>query len=260
MAIYGKIDAATFSNNVAVTNGDATVTKNAADTVVVGDILELGGVAYIVREVTSTTAIELHKAYAGSTDAALAGAVRRTAPKAVAEYVVKGGDTVSYDLVFVDDTEQAVAANKSRGIWGPGWWLYNTYTTAAGDTRHKAECIAFVHATAAAAGDDADDTIVADVLETITIDTQPTDQSTVSGAATFTVVASVDQSGTITYQWQKKPAGTTRYADVSGATSASLALTGQTADEDGDKYRVKINTSKGAEEVVSDAVTLTFDT
>ena len=260
MAIYGKIDAATFSNNVAVTNGDATVTKNAADTVVVGDILELGGVAYIVREVTSTTAIELHKAYAGSTDAALAGAVRRTAPKAVAEYVVKGGDTVSYDLVFVDDTEVDVASNKSRGISGPGWWLYNTYTTAAGDTRHKAECLAFVHATAAAAGDDADDTIVADVLETITIGTQPTDQSTVSGAATFTVAATVDQSGTITYQWQKKPAGTSRYADVSGATSASLALTGQTADEDGDKYRVKINSSKGAEEVISDAVTLTFDT
>ena len=112
MAIFGKIDAATFSNNVAVTNGDATVTKNAADTVVVGDIIELSSVPYIVREVTSTTAIELHKAYAGSTDAALSGAVRRTAPKAVAEFVVKGGDSRSRDLVFVDDTEQAIAANK----------------------------------------------------------------------------------------------------------------------------------------------------
>ena len=258
MAIFGKIDAATFSNNVAVTNGDATVTKNAADTVVVGDIIELSSVPYIVREVTSTTAIELHKAYAGSTDAALAGAVRRTAPKAVAEFVVKGGDSRSRDLVFVDDTEQAIAANKARGIWGPGWWLYETYQTAAGDTRHKAECIAFVHATAAAAGDDADDTVVADVLETITIGTQPADATTSSGAATFTVAATVDQSGTITYQWQKKAAGSTRYANVSGATSASLALTGQTAAADGDKYRVKINTSKGAEEVVSDAATLTF--
>ena len=57
MAIFGKIDAATFSNNVAVTNGDATVTKNAADTVVVGDILELGGVAYIVKQVTSTLSL-----------------------------------------------------------------------------------------------------------------------------------------------------------------------------------------------------------
>tara|TARA_B100000902_G_scaffold169025_1_gene163595 strand:- start:241 stop:414 length:174 start_codon:yes stop_codon:yes gene_type:complete len=55
MAIFGKIDAATFGNNVAVTNGDATVTKNAADTVVVGDIIELSSVPYIVREVTSTT-------------------------------------------------------------------------------------------------------------------------------------------------------------------------------------------------------------
>ena len=258
MAIFGKIDAATFSNNVAVTNGDATVTKNAADTVVVGDIIELSSVPYIVREVTSTTAIELHKAYAGSTDAALSGAVRRTAPKAVAEFVVKGGDSRSRDLVFVDDTEQAIAANKARGIWGPGWWLYESYQTAAGDPRHKAECIAFVHATAAAAGDDADDTVVADVLETITIGTQPADATTSSGAATFTVAATVDQSGTITYQWQKKASGSTRYANVSGANSASLALTGQTAAEDGDKYRVKINTSKGAEEVVSDAATLTF--
>ena len=260
MAIFGKIDAATFANNVAVTNGDATVTKNAADTVVAGDILELGGVAYIVKSVTSTTEIELHKVYAGSTNAALAGAVRRTAPKAVAEFVVKGGDSRSRDLVFVDSTEVDVASNKSRGISGPGWWLYETYTTAAGDTRHKAECLAFVHATAAAAGDDADDTIVADVLEVITIGTQPTDQTTVSGAATFSVSATVDQSGTIAYQWQKKPAGSTRYANVSGATSASLALTGQTASEDGDKYRVKITSSKGAEEVVSDAATLTFGT
>tara|TARA_B100001939_G_scaffold179034_1_gene154363 strand:+ start:8053 stop:8835 length:783 start_codon:yes stop_codon:yes gene_type:complete len=260
MAIFGKIDAATFSNNVAVTNGDATVTKNAADTVVVGDIIELSSVPYIVKEVTSTTSIELHKAYAGSTAAALSGAVRRTAPKAVAEFVVKGGDSRSRELVFVDDTEQAVAANKARGIWGPGWWLYETYQTAAGDTRHKAECIAFVHATAAAAGDDADDTVVADVLETITIGTQPADATTSSGAATFTVAATVDQSGTITYQWQKKAAGSSRYANVSGATSASLALTGQTAAADGDKYRVKINTSKGAEEVVSDAATLTFGT
>ena len=78
MAIFGKIDAATFSNNVAVTNGDATVTKNAADTVAQGDILELGGVAYVVAQVTSTTSIELHKVYAGSTNAALSGAVRRT--------------------------------------------------------------------------------------------------------------------------------------------------------------------------------------
>ena len=259
MAIFGKIDAATFSNNVAVTNGDATVTKNAADTVVVGDVLELGGVAYIVKQVNSTTSIELHKNYAGSTAAALSGAVRRTPPKAVAEYVIKGGDSNSdYQLVFVDTTEDGIASNKSRGIDGPGWWLYRTYTTAAGDTRHKAEKLAALRVAVGTSGDVADETVAADVLETITIGTQPANATTSSGAATFTVAATVDQSGTITYQWQKKAAGSTRYANVSGATSASLALTGQTAAADGDKYRVKINTSKGAEEVISDAATLTF--
>ena len=67
MAVHGKIDAAAFSNTIGVVNGDATVTKNAGDTVVVGDVLNISSVNYIVKQVTSTTAIELHKAYAGST-------------------------------------------------------------------------------------------------------------------------------------------------------------------------------------------------
>ena len=259
MAILGKIDAATFSNNVAVTNGDATVTKNAADTVVVGDVLELGNVAYIVKQVNSTTSIELHKAYAGSTNSGLSGAVRRTPPKAVAEYVVKGGDSITdYQLIFVDTTEDGIASNKSRGIDGPGWWLYRTYNTAGGTTRHKAEKLAALRVAAGTSGDDADDTVAADVLETITIGTQPANQNTSSGAATFTVAATVDQSCTITYQWQKRTSSGGRFSNVSGATSASLALTGQTAANTGNQYRVKVNSSKGAAEVVSSIATLTF--
>ena len=262
MSIYGKLDAEAFGNTIAVTNGDATVTKNANDDVVVGDVLDILGVAYIVKTVTSTTSIELHTTYAGTTNAAVAAAsvLRRTPPRAVAEFVIKGGDSNSYELIFVDDTEADIASNKSRGIWGPGWWQYRTHVDADGNTRHKAECLAFVHATAAAAGDDSDDTIAADVLEVITIGTQPVDKTTVSGAATFSVVATVDQSGTITYQWQKRLSSTGRFSNVSGATSASLALTGQTASETGNQYRVKINSSKGAVEKVSDIVTLTFGT
>jgi hypothetical protein len=273
MAIYGKIDAATFANNVAVTNGDATVTKNAADTVAQGDILELGGVAYVVAQVTSTTAIELHKAYAGSTNAALSGAVRRTAPKAVAEFVVKGGDSRTRDLVFVDTTEMSLNENASRGITGPGWWLYESYTTAAGDTRHKAECIAFVHATAAAAGDDSDDTIVADVASAVTISAQPAASTSASGAGTFTLTTTTTGTpGTLTYQWQRQKAGQSRWANVSASldtgityadfTTATLAYSGLAADTlDGYKYRVKITSTGGTEEVISDgAATLTFGT
>ena len=271
MSILGTIDASTFSNNVGVTNGDATVTKNAADSVDVGDILVLNSVNYIVREVTSTTAIELHTTYAGSTNAALSGAVRRTAPKAVADFVVKGGDSNSYELIFVDTTEQAIASNKSRGITGPGWWQYLTYQTHNGDVRHKAECLAPVKATAGNAGDFTDDTVAADVLETITIGTQPSNSTSSSGAGTFAVAATVDQSGTITYKWQRQTANATvRWVDVAADTdtgityanftTATLAYSGLASDAlDGYKYRCVVNTSKGAAEVITDgSATLTF--
>ena len=274
MAVFGTIDAATFGNNVAVTNGDATVTKNAADSVNVGDILVLNSVNYLVREVTSTTAIELHKAYAGSTNGTLAGAVRRTAPKAVAEYVVKGGDSVSYDLVFVDTTEQSIASNKTRGITGPGWWQYQTYVTHNGDTRHKAEYIAPAKAAAGSSGDFTDDTVVADVLETITVGTQPANSTSSSGAGTFVAAVTVDQSGTITYKWQRQTANaTTRWVDIVGGaggldtgityadfTTATLAYSGLASDAlDGYKYRCVINTSKGAAtKRTNGAATVTF--
>ena len=180
MAVFGKLDAKAMGTDVTVTNGDATVgtagdfTSAADNLVKVGDILELSGVAYIVKEVTSATAIELHTTYAGSTGTVTAAnAIRRTAPKAVAEYVIKGGDSASYELLFVDLTEAALDENKSRGITGPGWWQYRTFTAANGDTRHKAECLAVVSNTAVLAGDDTDDAYVADVASAVVIDVQP---------------------------------------------------------------------------------------
>ena len=114
MSVVGKIDAAAFSNTISVTNGDATVTKNAADSVVVGDVLSISSVNYIVKQVTSTTAIELHKVYAGSTaTVAAASVIKRTPPKAVAEFVILGGDSNSYELIFVDTTEDGIASNKT---------------------------------------------------------------------------------------------------------------------------------------------------
>tara|TARA_A100001035_G_scaffold142486_1_gene112019 strand:- start:2802 stop:3647 length:846 start_codon:yes stop_codon:yes gene_type:complete len=279
MAIYGTLDAKAMGTAVVATNGDATVTTagdftDASDNLVkVGDILELSGVAYIVREVTSATALELHTTYAGSTATIAAGsAVRRTAPKAVAEFVVKGGDTRSRDLVFVDTTEQALDENKSRGITGPGWWLYETYVTHNGDTRHKAECLAFVHATAAAAGDDADDTIVADAASAVTISSQPAASTSSSGAGTFAVSTSTSGTpGTLTYQWQRQTANaTTRWVNISASldtgvtyadfTTATLAYSSLGDNSlDGYKYRVKITSTGGTEEIISDgAATLTF--
>tara|TARA_B100000287_G_scaffold70664_1_gene62125 strand:+ start:6795 stop:7619 length:825 start_codon:yes stop_codon:yes gene_type:complete len=272
MAVHGKIDAAAFSNNISVTNGDATVTKNAGDTVVVGDVLEISSVNYIVKQVTSTTAIELHKNYAGSTaTVSAASVIRRTPPKAVAEYVIKGGDSNSYSLVFVDTTEDSIASNKTRGISGPGWWLYRTYTSHNGDEKHKAECLVPLKVAVGTAGDQADETVVADVLETITVGTQPANSTSSSGAGTFVAAFSVDQSGTKVYKWQRQTASaTTRwvdikadldagitYADFTTATLAYSSLGGTTLN--GYKYRCVLNTSKGAEtKYTNGAATLTF--
>jgi len=169
---------------------------------------------------------------------------------------------VEYDaanVVFVDKEEALVSANKTRGITGAGWWLLKEYVDVDGTTRHKNECIVAMTVPTATSGDAADDATVADVLSTITVSAQPTDQDTVGGAATFTVTATVDNAGTVLYQWQRKAADGSRWTNVSAATTASLALTGQTADEDGDMYRVKLTSDNGAAEVISDAVTLTFD-
>ena len=273
MAIYGKIDAAAFTQNIGVTNGDATVSKNAADSVVPGDVLEISSVAYIVKQVTSTTAIELHKNYAGSTaTVSAANVIKRTPPKAVAEYVIKGGDSISnYQLVFVDTTEDGIASNKTRGIDGPGWWLYRTYQTHNGTERHKAEKLASLRVAAGTSGDAADETVVADVLETITVGTQPANSTSSSGAGTFVAAATVDQSGTITYKWQRQTAtATTRWVDVSASldtgityanfTTATLAYSGLASDAlDGYKYRCVINTSKGAiTKYTNGAATITF--
>ena len=171
-----------------------------------------------------------------------------------------GAGSATETIVFVDETEAGLSENKERGITAPGWWAYRTYTDGAGNTRHKAEHLMVLSNADLNANETlADDTIAADVASAISIDTQPTGQTTVSGAATFTVVASAD-AGTVTYQWQRKAAGGTRWNNVSGETTDTLVLAGQDADNDGDMYRVKLNSTAGAEEVISDAVALTFDT
>ena len=207
-------------NTVAVTQNDATVTKNANDAINVGDILELINVPYIVKQVNSTTSIELHKPYVAATNNSLgaSSAVRRTAPKAVAEYVIKGGDSNAYDLVFADATEQSLAVNRKRGITSPGWWLYRSFTDVEGTTRHKSECIAFVNmAASTAVGDDADDSILGDFNSVIAISSQP------ASATTYTPAGAV---GTFSHNGAangSRTAGTYTVTNAAGSASGSGA-------------------------------------
>jgi hypothetical protein len=92
---------------------------------------------------------------------------------------------------------------------------------------------------------------------TITISSQPSNQTASSGAATFSVTASVSPAGSVTYQWQKQALGTGSYAAISGATSATLSLTGLTnGSNNADNYRVVVS-SFNAASVTSSSAALT---
>ena len=41
--------------------------------------------------------------------------------------------SVTKTIVFVDETEAGLAANKERGITAPGWWAYHTYADSSGN-------------------------------------------------------------------------------------------------------------------------------
>ena len=164
-------------------------------------------------------------------------------------------------IVFVDETEAALAQNKSRGINAPGWWSYYTYSDSSGATRHKAEhLITLANADTNANETQSDDTIAGDAASSVAIDTQPQNASveaTESNTATFTVATTVTGAGTASYQWQLSTNAGVDFADISGATNATYTTPATAAGDSGNQYRVKVNTTAGAVEVISSAATLT---
>ena len=254
-------------------------------------------------------------------------------------------DSQTKTIVYIDETEAALAQNKARGLNAPGWWSYFTYNDSSGTARHKAEQMVFIAGGEANSGEtQADDTLAGDFLSTVSIGTQPSDASVAAtntqafavvatptgaasgidgkanagntggrtagtyvitgtggtgsgikvtvvvanngsanvsltnggggytdndtitlsrtgaygGASDITVKVNGINNGTLTYQWQKRLTSSGRFANVSGATSASLVLSSQAAGNTGNQYRVRVNNGVGATEVVSNTATLTF--
>ena len=181
--------------------------------------------------------------------------------------------SITPTIVFVDETEAALNENRTRGIDGPGWWSYYTYTDASGNTRHKAEkLVALSNPDTNANETQTDDTIAADVASAVTISAQPASATTTTGGATFAVTTSTTGTpGTLAYAWQRLAPGATRWVNIgattdgsiyTGYTGATLTVAGVTDNTlDGTAYRVKITSAGGTEEVTSNgAATLTFGT
>ena len=180
------------------------------------------------------------------------------AAKASVEKTI-AADASGATVVFIDATEAGLAANRERGLVSPGWWSYQTYTDAAGKTRHKAECLVNIQGPEANASEtQADDSIAADVAATIAIAVQPADASVAVGdAMTLSVTATCTPPGNssvLTFQWQKKEGN--RFKNISGATAYQYQVASYAAENAG-TYRVKINSTNGASEVISDNAVIT---
>ena len=155
-------------------------------------------------------------------------------------------------VVFVDKTEAQLNETRSRGITGPGWWSYFTYTDADGNTRHKAEQLINIQNPDLNSNEtQSDDTIAADVASAVTITVQPANSTSSSGAGTFTLTtATTGTPGALSYQWQRQTAAATvRWVDIAADTdsgityadftTAALAYSGLASDAlDGYKFRV----------------------
>ena len=180
------------------------------------------------------------------------------AAKASVEKTI-AADASGATVVFIDATEAGLAANRERGLVSPGWWSYQTYTDHAGNTRHKAECLVNIQGPEANASEtQADDAIAADVAATIAIAVQPADAAVAVGdAMTVSVTATSTPPGNsslLTFQWQKKEGN--RFKNISGATAYQYQVATYAAENAG-TYRVKINSTNGASEVISDNAVIT---
>ena len=105
-------------------------------------------------------------------------------------------------------------------------------------------------------------TVILTVTRTVTINTQPSDQTgSVGGTRTFTVSASLSDgdNSDVTFQWQQSINGGTDWTNIGGATSADYTTPTLTASMDEYQYRVFVS-APGAANVISNAAVLQVET
>jgi hypothetical protein len=260
---HGQIQSITFTGTgTGYTNG-ASFTISAPPA---GGVQAVATAVVVGGAVTGFTITNPGMGYTSAPTVTLGGGSGQTFGSVIYGKAKVAGITqtgITDTVVFLDRTEAQVAQNRAKGLKLPGWNRYMEYVDNTGATRYKVENLVAMSVLPATSGD-LEDAVAVDA--TFTVTTQPTNQSTVTGAATFTVAA----TGATSYQWQVRAATGGQYVNIvngaqtigsaAGATTASLALTGQTAGATGQKYRCQIFNTTSGSAVTSTAATLTFGT
>lgn len=171
-------------------------------------------------------------------------------------------------IYFVDAVEAVQPLTRAKGIKNPGWWLYNSHSNADGSSGQSAECLVAMNGSdvdlaPATTGDQSDDAVAADG---IVIGTQPTaiTGATTPYTGTFSVVATVAPSTTLSYQWQRSTDAGVTFANISNggvfstATTATLNLTAAAkATYNGNQFRCVVSAA-GHTDVTSNAVSIAY--
>ncbi|AOV58688.1 hypothetical protein T040910_184 [Synechococcus phage S-CAM3] len=162
-------------------------------------------------------------------------------------------------ILFIDDTEAALAENKARGLNAPGWWSYFTYTDGEGHTRHKAEMLVTIADPEANASEtQPDDAAAADVSVLITINVDPITQAVAVGDPLNLIADAIStppgDASELQYQWQKL-GDTGRWKNI-GLNQPTYDVAVYAASDAG-SYRCKLTTTTGAAEVITAAAVVT---
>ena len=149
-------------------------------------------------------------------------------------------DSQTKTIVYIDETEAALAQNKARGLNAPGWWSYFTYNDSAGNPRHKAEQLIFIANGEANSGEtQADDTLAGDFVSTVTT-TNPSNASVSATATAQFTVAGTPTGSASAFD------GAANAGNTAGRTAGTFVITATGGTGSGAKFSVVVDANGAA--------------
>jgi hypothetical protein len=286
MALWGTADGLNSPGTVSVNYNNKTITGSGtsftSSGIAAGTVITIGAGgtfgSAVISGITSDTLLTIATTQYLS-GAAIAGVGYTLSQRPVytledSNYGNGGagaGSTIA-SIYGVDIYEAQSNVTTQYAVTHAGWVGIKTYVDSEGNLRVKSETLVAmsgittnVGPTYGAPGDAADDAVFPDRL--ITITTQPSNRTGISttSATTFAVVASVDPSASLSYQWQYSSTGIAYtnlsnggiYSNVTTAT-VGIAATTVTANRPNGFYYRAVITADGGATATSSAARLTY--
>jgi hypothetical protein len=287
MALWGKADSIYSPGTVTVDYAAKTVTGSGTSftNATVGSVISIGvGITYgeaVISGITSNTYISIASTQFLSGQP-ISGVAYTMSQKPIyvlqdSNYAESPAGVGTVNSVYgVDVYEAQATLNTPQKVAHAGWVGVHTYIDCHGNYRVKSETLVAMSgittgtaAVGTSYGDAADDAQYQDF--SITFTTQPSNRTGILTTAntTFAVVASVDPTATLAYQWQYASSVGAAYTNLSNGgiysnvTTATVGIASTTVTADrpnGFYYRsvATTNTDAGYATSTSNAASLTY--